>query len=566
MRVDETAEAVVIAGAAGYGLRIFRREPLVELALGDRPVAALRVDSGVDTLDAVDEGTALGPPSIRQVADGVVVRWRGASRRWPYKQVELRARHDAFSYGYRVEGAGRIDRAHFFRTRSAGSAAHFAQLFNPEPNYWRVQYTSPGDRALITVGHDPACHGGNWFFTPAPYCFALRGDGAWLAVGVAAAAGSWTFTDLEYAGNGFGLSLAYDGHAPVNGAWESPRLMCLVASDEYGAIERYCDALRAAGLAPTHGRGPRQAWWLEPLFCGWGEQVAHEAHRGGRAMEHARQANYERWLRSLEARGVDPGTVVIDDKWQRAYGLNDVDAAKWPDLPGFIAAQHGRGRRVLLWLKAWDPEGLPEAECIRDAGGAPVAADPGNPAYAARLAEQVWRMLREIGADGFKLDNTSAIPRGPGLVSAGGRWGLELQRQWLAIVSEAAHAAKPDAVLVAHTANPYVADLVDVLRLNDLAGYTDPEQSIVPDMRHRARVARAASPYWALDSDNSPCRSRGQLRDYARAQGSGEFGIPALYYAERLADGSRVEMLDDADYATIREAWAAYRSRLRADA
>jgi hypothetical protein len=558
VRVEETAEAVVVAGAAGYGLRISRREPLVELALGSQPVATLRLDSGVDALDALDEGTMLGIPSICQEPDAVVVRWRGASRRWPCKQVELRARQDAFCYGYRVEGSGQIARAHFFRTHAAGSTAHFSQLFNPEPNYWRVQYTSPADRALITVGHDPTCHGGNWFFTPAPYCFALRGGDAWLGIGVAATAGSWAFADMEYPVGGFGVSLVYDGHAQVNGAWESPRLTCLVAQDEYGAIARYCDALRAAGLAPTHGRGPSQEWWLEPIFCGWGEQVAHEAHRGGRAVEHARQAHYERWLRTLAAHGLDPGTVVIDDKWQRAYGLNEVDAAKWPDLPGFIAAQHRHGRRVLLWLKAWDPEGLPAAECIRDADGAPVAADPGNPDFAARLGEQVWRMLREIGADGFKLDNTNAIPRGRGLASAGGHWGLELQRQWLAIVSEAASAARPDAVLVAHTANPYLADLVDVLRLNDLAGYADPEQSVVPDMRHRARVARAASPYWSLDSDNSPFRGRAQFRDYVRAQGTGEFGIPSLYYAERVAGASGVEMLDDEDYATIRAAWAAY--------
>ena len=53
-----------------------------------------------------------------------------------------------------------------------------------------------------------------------------------------------------------------------------------------------------------------------------------------------------------------PGTVVIDDKWQSAYGTNEPDTGKWPDLKAWIAGRHARGQRVLLWWKAWDPEGL----------------------------------------------------------------------------------------------------------------------------------------------------------------------------------------------------------------
>ena len=91
-------------------------------------------------------------------------------------------------------------------------------------------------------------------------------------------------------------------------------------------------------------------------------------------------------------------------------------------------------------------------------------------------------MLRDLDADGFKVDFTHLIPRGgqaavadagsagealgrAGVAnSAGGRWGLELLRQWLAS-SDAARAAKPDALIITHTANPYLADLVDMLRL-----------------------------------------------------------------------------------------------------
>ena len=70
---------------------------------------------------------------------------------------------------------------------------------------------------------------------------------------------------------------------------------------------------------------------------------------------------------------------MIDDKWQATYGGNEPDAAKWPDLRGWIADRHERGQHVLLWWKAWDPEGLPAELCIRRPDGVPVALDPTNP-------------------------------------------------------------------------------------------------------------------------------------------------------------------------------------------
>jgi hypothetical protein len=171
-------------------------------------------------------------------------------------------------------------------------------------------------------------------------------------------------------------------------------------------------------------------------------------------------------------------------------------------------------------------------------------------------------MLRDWDADGFKIDFTHLIPRGPGLASAGGAWGLELLRQWLAIVSDAARAAKPDALVMTHTAHPYLSDLVDMLRLNDVAGLMDTQASILADMRHRARVARAASPWWLLDADNWPCSTRVQWRDYIRAQASGDLGVPSLYHAERLGWGPSNDALTEEDYATVRAAWTAYRARL----
>ena len=50
------------------------------------------------------------------------------------------------------------------------------------------------------------------------------------------------------------------------------------------------------------------------------------------APRYATQASYDGFLGVLAANGVVPGTVVIDDKWHRAYGTCEPDTVKWPDL------------------------------------------------------------------------------------------------------------------------------------------------------------------------------------------------------------------------------------------
>lgn len=414
-QVSQTIDEFLIEGN-GYTLQISRHFPEMTLFLGKRQVATLNLTSALDTVEAFDEETTLEPPVLDQKLTGfAVVTWKGSSRLWAEKRIELHAGDDGFSYGYSVVGEGVLDRAHFWRSCLKGAPAHSVQLFNPEPNSRMVRYSGevcPSDSECIicyckegesiqpnfmtiSVGRDKNYHGGNWLFTPAPFCYAIEGEDNWLSLGIAAQPGEWNFSDYCYPGDGFGFSLIYDGHKPVMGSWQSPRMLCLVAQNEYAAIERYCDALRLLSLTPDHERGPVQDWWREPIFCGWGEQVSQEVHQGGlKAPDRATQANYQNWLHILEEQQINPGIVVLDDKWQLHYGLNEVDPAKWPDLPAFIAQQHRTGRRVLLWLKAWDPEGVPPEECILDEMGVPVAVDPGNSQYQKRFSAQVYSMLQ----------------------------------------------------------------------------------------------------------------------------------------------------------------------------
>src|SRR5262249_15023381 len=129
---------------------------------------------------------------------------------------------------------------------------------------------------------------------PSPFCYAVEGAGNWLSLGISALHGQWLFSDYEYPGAGFGFALVYDGHVAVDGVWDSPRLVCTTASDEYAAVQGYCHKLRSDGLVPTHGRGPQRDWWRQPIFCGWGEQVSQQEHinKSALAADWCTQTNY----------------------------------------------------------------------------------------------------------------------------------------------------------------------------------------------------------------------------------------------------------------------------------
>jgi hypothetical protein len=284
------------------------------------------------------------------------------------------------------------------------------------------------------------------------------------------------------------------------------------------------------------------------------------------AFELARQDRYDHWLALLAGHGVVPGTVVIDDRWQRAYGIGEPDVRHWPDLRGWIASRHAAGQRVLLWWKAWDPGGLPVRECVTDPGGTPIAADPGSPAYLARLTEIVTRLLGPDGldADGFKIDFTQRAPAGRNLrrpgAPADAPWGIAALHRMLATIYRAAKAAKPDALVITHTPHPGFADVCDMIRLNDILE-RDSAGGMVPavdQLTFRYAVAGAVLPDHLVDTDQWPIADRAQWRAYVEAQS--RIGVPALYYAERIDRSG--EQLTASDLALVAQTWTAYRERL----
>jgi hypothetical protein len=531
-------------------------------------IADLFVLSAIHPLSSRDDTLSIGNWLVQEGLDEIIFSLEVQSSVWEQKVYRFRCFPERFVYEIELQGSGDLADVHYFGGYYSGhvrwgsgffwSGQSFKQGFNPEPNVDEVNTFSPTSNTVIDLMGVPLPGKAGWFFTPPPFSYAFETAQNWIGLSVEARPGENQFTEYRYHGqsSSFYLSLSYEGHTPIEGRTVLPGIAFDFAPGPYEILEAHVQSLVNAGSVSIPLTKIKPGWWYQPIFCGWGSQCHLAAISNQRAPELATQNNYQSFLQVLSDHDISPGTIVIDDKWQANYGDNAVDTKKWPDITSFIQEQHLAGKKVLLWLKAWDPEGLPLAECISNAAGIPVSIDPTNPVYADRLRTSVRRMLSSDGydADGFKIDFTARVPSGPGLRSAGKEWGLELMRLYLSILYSEAKKIKPDAFIITHTPHPYLADIIDSIRLNDI----NTGQDVCQAMIHRARVAAIACPEALIDSDNWPITDKATWRTYVSLKPG--LGVPALYYATNI--DSTGEALDDSDYDLIRTVWESYRKML----
>lgn len=619
--------------ADAYLLEVRADPPRAVLADPDGRIwSHLSLLASVDAVGAADESYDVGAPTVHDAAGAPVgadpvdapvaeVRLDCGSTAWGRRRTTLRCLPDRLELTVEVAGAGVLTDVRLLggravlRTGAGGtfrSSVEYRSVFVPTPTEPVDLVRPAASAATLGVLGDASPGRLHAVFSPPPLCLVLgrepaasaldvpgtpgAADGAapgWLALGLVAPVADLRLTELRYQplDGGFLLELDHDAHTAVDGTWRSPALVLRPAADPWAALADHRADLVAAG-APAGPVAPVAGWWAEPIFCGWGAQCARAPLPGEPAAhpsfvqdlgpavvpaglpiapDLARQDVYDELLAHLAAHDVVPGTVVVDDKWQRAYGTAEVDADRWPDLRAWVAGRHAAGQRVLLWWKAWDPEGLPAEECLVDAAGRPVAADPASPAYRERVRRTVAHLLGPDGvdADGFKVDFTQRAPAGRSVrrhpatgATADAPWGVAALHALLGDLYRAAKAAKPDALVVTHTPHPAFADVCDMVRLNDVLE-RDTAGAVVPlagQMRVRRSIARAALPGHLVDTDQWPMLDLAQWRDYVAAQAEG--GVPALYYAERI-DRSQ-EPLTAEDLALVARSWAAYRAGLRA--
>jgi hypothetical protein len=540
----------------------------------------LTLFAAFDRVDAVDETLAVQPPQV----DGSTITVARSSTIWEHAGVTLECDDASLTISAWVEGEGRLTNVNllggrylpptpaangFFQTGTS-----FRTLFSSNPDDPAKLVRSAAEAAVLGCNGDGMLGRGHWFFTPPPLYLALSTDdvndpeapveGGWLGLGLAAPVDELSFLQAVYVpgDRAFHLVLEHEGHTQASGHYNAPALVLTPAvQTPYAGIRAHRDDLATRGAAPPVTERDLPAWWSKPMFCGWGAQCYLSSVGQGPAPALATQANYDGFLGALEGHGLVPGTVVIDDKWQETYGQNEPDRAKWPDLRRWIEDRHERGQHVLLWWKAWDPEGVPEELCIRRPDGVPVAIDPTNPRLRALLRDVMQELVGPHGldADGLKIDFTARTPSGHALTAEADGWGISLLHRLLSIVYAEVKQAKPDALVITQTPHPSFADVTDMVRLNDMLRLDDPGplpvSAVVPQMRYRALVANASLPDVLIDTDDWTIPDKRTWREYLELKS--ELGVQSLYYATHL--DLTGEALGEDDYAALRRAWGAER-------
>jgi hypothetical protein len=608
-RLDTAGDKIVISGT-GYLLVIrnvatgFTASPYALLTDEHHGRwSALSLLSSVNRVGVPDETLRVESVEVVEDGDDVLVVVASRSSAWKRRILRLRCTPSAIELSVEIVGRGRITDLLVFggvanlpggACGTFRSSIDFGSVFVPSPTE-PVQFVRPSrSAAALGVVGDARPGRLNGIFSPPPLVVGFGREqpgeatvmpaGQWLGLSVRAEVSDLTFTTLRYEplDSGFLLRAEYDAHTTVDGAWQSPTFVLRPSATGWGVLDDYRDDLVRHGMAPAAGP-TRERWWSEPMFCGWGAQCARvvrpvrdfdeddgtdpetpQESMGAdqRASDFARQEVYDQFLVTLTAGGLRPGTIVIDDRWQKDYGTATPDLTRWPDLRGWIADRHADGQKVLLWWKAWDPGGLPLEECVLDAAGHPISVDPANAAYRGRLGRILHDLLSADGmdADGVKVDFTQRAPSGRTLVAADGAWGIAGLHLLLSTLYRAAKAAKPDALVITHAVHPSFGDTCDMVRLNDILKRDIRGQRVpaADQLIFRQKIAATTLPNHAIDTDQWPIQSRAEWLAYAELQPA--LGVPSLYYAERIDRSG--ETIRPEDLERIAASWNTYRASL----
>lgn len=500
-----------------------------------------------------------------------------ASSLWSKRRFVWRFLPDHIEFQQFASGKGKLGRIYFLSNgvsnrwdkgttdgRAWDTTIYADRYFSPSPNHAnqfefniampQILGFSVGREADSEQDFRPERMTG--LFAPPPLFLAFHMDKTWTGIGIGTRPGDYQFPALEYTGSryaGVSFFVDYMGYKVIDGDFASPVMAFTFFYAPLDALASYTAWLDRSGFS-TQPAAKEVAWHHLPIFCGWAEQTTESVPQGIAPNTYATQANYEKWLAIIDERKLPVGSVVIDDKWQQAYGTFEVDQKKWPDMKGFVAAQHAKGRHVLLWVPVAETDGLPEALCVK-AQGKCVIADVGSDAYESYLRPRIRHLVEDIGIDGFKEDWVGA-PAVPGLPLTGPATGIEFVRRFQWILYSEAHKAKPDAMVETQTTNALFRESSDLIRLNDIWYAT----RNVPDvLRLRARIAYISG--WPLvDTDNASSTTLRDWWSYMQAQPS--IGIPSLYFVTRTE--ATQESPSSAQWDALAGLWRSYIDGLKA--
>ncbi len=527
-------------------MRLEATAQAIKVSLEGRSLFELPARVAVDLEGQRDRD--LFAPAFRAEGDRCV--WTVRSSNWEKKEYALSVEGTAAVLRVTVQGHGKLGTLRFFPQADKGGA--------------RLGYEV--SRYLLPVALGGAQAVPQWrntmesgsielgYMTPPLLAFPFAGKipGS-CAIGLAPLPGAYNLDHFrcEFADFKDGLfSTDFLGYTEADGEYALPALTFTAGTDEFAALSAHAEWLYQSGGCRRAERGAVPRWWLGPFFCGWGEQ-GHLSP--GNVYAGANQKAYTAMSKRLDELGLKPSAIIVDDKWQGQYGEMLPDPAKWPDLRAFTDSEHAKGRRVVLWMKSWDNEGLRSEECVHCLC-TPYGADPTSPAYRRRVQETMRRLLSSepgcFNCDGFKIDFANCMPLGRNLATRErGVYGIELLKRLMTLLHDSAKAVKPDCLINTSCAHPYFAEVTDQCRLHDYNGQL---RSLWEVREFRAKLFKTAFPGISVDTDDEGSSSRQETLDYLRRAPG--LGVPDLY--------SLHGRLTDDDFRDLAKIWDNYSKKL----
>lgn len=211
-------------------------------------------------------------------------------------------------------------------------------------------------------------YSGDWQFAPHPTVFIFRKLQAHLFFGALDLPTSYGMYlemkhyrvenwSLDYGVSPNGLQLA------PGDTFRSPtmRLFIRQADSAYTVIDEFVGMLVCSGRIPDPAQKAVHAWWREPVYCTWGDQVFRAACVPPEALQ-AQVAELMTPTRTVfdeamvrEAVGIIKReklpirTILLDEGWHVARGQWEAHPVRFPNLRGLVDELHAAGFKVMVW-------------------------------------------------------------------------------------------------------------------------------------------------------------------------------------------------------------------------
>ncbi len=589
MRINRNENEVCIENEVGQ-IVFELNEDTYRYSVRGKVVYIGKININVDTTNAKDDTYKVDLISIEEESHKVKLIFSSENRVWDKKLIVYEI-HNLHIESYAiVSGTNKKITDIVF-----GGFERKEERFQ---SYYAPRFDWEFGEVVKSIEEDDILSCQQWL-SPPLFCYVFKDEDECVPIFVAAKQGENNYVSMKHHARTSAISLQFEGHQEVDGCYESPTLVLGRNTESLkGALKVYKEYLVENNCVVEVEEKEIPSWWKEPIFCGWGEmryeyRADHDNHENGNFInvtDYCTEKRYNNYIKTLEENGVNPGTIIIDMGWALNPALAEPNEHKWDDMRAFIDREHEKGRHVLLWYTPVVTQGLPDEACLMLNDRA-VAPDPTNPIYKEILEKEIYKMLSSdegcLNADGFKIDFTQNTPSEEGIfkcylntffglinetneehlyvhreerdelisVYEKNVWGVELLKAYIKNLYVYMKKVKGDSVLITHTPNPYFAEVVDVLRLNDLDGVSP---GVLEIMKMRALIAETGCDKWLIDTDNDLMVDKEHWRDYIKMQL--ELGIPDTYYSSHIAASN--ETFGEVEYAILREVFDEYRSKM----